>query len=191
MKKILYWALSVAVFLASCSETLSDRKVLTVRSVDVSDFVVYAGSPSGGIEVEYNNLKKAELLNYFFKGKYNPKLYDTFAVEFNQSKLTYTYPEAIGSVRKIVSGYIYDRDSLFIFKNDGSRRFVALGTSDNLYRQKSLARFKNKALRDTVLTFDETLSLDPVLKLRGISSIKELRDVKDTIAWCNVVYLFE
>lgn len=190
MKKILYSLLFVLLLVSCSSDSDEIDDILKVVTVDLSDLSVYAGSANGGVEVQFNNLKRTELAQRFFEGQYNYRLYDTISIQFNNEKLTYEYRQS-GVTRKIVSTFEFKADSLFINRVDGKPIFVALGSADNLYRMKGLSRYRFEGTNDTVQVFDEVLSLDKMLQKRGLSSLKDMTDPTDTIVWCNAIYIFK
>jgi hypothetical protein len=193
VKKILYPIFCVLLFISCGTDENEADDILTVTSVDLSDFTIYAGSADGGVKVQYNELKRTELINYFFGGRYESDIYEKNEIQFNNSKLTFV--DSVGL--KIVSGYIFEGDSLFINKLDAvndswNKVFVALGTLDNIYRTIGFSRYRNSGGRDTTRTFfREVLNLDRMLDLRGLSSLSDMTDPKDTLVWCNATYIFK
>jgi len=190
MKKIFYSLLFVLLCVGCSSDSDEIDDILTVVTVDLSDFTVYAGSANGGVEVQFNDLKRTELAQRFFAGRYNYRLYDTISIQFNNEKLTYEYGQS-GIKKKIVSTFEFKGDSLFINKSDGTKAFVALGTLDNLYRLQGLSRYRLTEEKDTIRVFNEVLSLDKMLQVRGLTSLKDMTDPTDTLVWCNATYLFK
>lgn len=174
------------------SENDNTSRKLTNKAIDISDFVVYAGSPTGGVEVRNNNLRKSELMTYYFKSKYNPIQYEHYSMDFNSTKLTYIYGANEANLFKVVSGYTFNGDSLFVIDLKDSLIYVGLGNDQNrLYRKAGLVRYPYSALRDTVLVSEkESYDLQKVLGYMGYSSLSEMTNVKDTIAWCNMKYIF-
>jgi len=167
--------------------------VLQVTNVDLSSLAVYAGSATGGKQVQFNELRRTELANYFFEGSYKYDLYDNIRIQFDNDKLTYV--DSLGQ-KKIVSSYVYEKDSLFINKLDTVNKtwhkvFVALGNADNLYRVKALVRYRNERGNDTIRSFNQAVSLEKTLEMRGLSSLSEMTDPKDTLVWCNAIYQFK
>lgn len=192
MRSILY-IIFCALFFVSCSSEEEVDGVLQVTNVDLSSLAVYAGSATGGKQVQFNELRRTELANYFFEGSYKYDLYDNIRIQFDNDKLTYV--DSLGQ-KKIVSSYVYEKDSLFINKLDTVNKtwhkvFVALGNADNLYRIKSLVRYRNERGNDTIRSFNQAVSLEKTLEMRGLSSLSEMTDPKDTLVWCNVIYQFK
>lgn len=192
MRSILY-IIFCALFFVSCSSEEEVDGVLQVTNVDLSSLAVYAGSATGGKQVQFNELRRTELANYFFEGSYKYDLYDNIRIQFDNDKLTY-----VDSLRqkKIVSSYAYEKDSLFINKLDTVNKtwhkvFVALGNADNLYRVKALVRYRNERGNDTIRSFNQAVSLEKTLEMRGLSSLSEMTDPKDTLVWCNAIYQFK
>ena len=192
MRSILY-IIFCALFFVSCSSEEEVDGVLQVTNVDLSSLAVYAGSATGGKQVQFNELRRTELANYFFEGSYKYDLYDNIRIQFDNDKLTYI--DSLG-LKKIVSSYAYEKDSLFINKldtvnNTWYKVFVALGNADNLYRIKALVRYRNERGNDTIRSFNQGLSLEKTLEMRGLSSLSEMTDPKDTLVWCNAIYQFK
>lgn len=192
MRSILY-IIFCALFFVSCSSEEEVDGVLQVTNVDLSSLAVYAGSATGGKQVQFNELRRTELANYFFEGSYKYDLYDNIRIQFDNDKLTYV--DSLGQ-KKIVSSYAYEKDSLFINKLDTVNKtwhkvFVALGNADNLYRIKALMRYRNERGNDTIRSFNQAVSLEKTLEMRGLSSLSEMTDPKDTLVWCNAIYQFK
>lgn len=192
MRSILY-IIFCALFFVSCSSEEEVDGVLQVTNVDLSSLAVYAGSATGGKQVQFNELRRTELANYFFEGSYKYDLYDNIRIQFDNDKLTYV--DSLGQ-KKIVSSYVYEKDSLFINKLDTVNKtwhkvFVALGNADNLYRIKALVRYRNERGNDTIRSFNQAVSLEKTLEMRGLSSLSEMTDPKDTLVWCNAIYQFK
>ncbi len=192
MRNILY-IVFCALFFVSCSSEEEVDGVLQVTNVDLSSLAVYAGSATGGKQVQFNELRRTELANYFFEGSYKYDLYDNIRIQFDNDKLTYI--DSLGQ-KKIVSSYVYEKDSLFINELDTVNKtwhkvFVALGNADNLYRIKALVRYRNERGNDTIRSFNQAVSLEKTLEMRGLSSLSEMTDPKDTLVWCNAIYQFK
>ncbi|MDR0824846.1 MAG: hypothetical protein LBN74_07095 [Prevotella sp.] len=189
MKKILYIILFCILIFESCgSDKYEADDILMVTNVDLSDFKIYAGSPEGGKEVQFNDLKKTDLATRFFGTAYRNNLYDKIEIQFNDKKLTFI--DSTGT-SKIISDFEFQGDSLFVKKHDGGKVFVALGTSDNLYRMKGLSRYRLNESKDTIRVFNEPLGLDKMLTVRGLSSLNQMTDPTDTLIWCNAIYIFK
>lgn len=192
MRNILY-IVFCALFFVSCSSEEEVDGVLQVTNVDLSSLAVYAGSATGGKQVQFNELRRTDLADYFFEGSYKYDLYDNIRIQFDNDKLTYI--DSLGQ-KKIVSSYVYEKDSLFINKLDTVNKtwhkvFVALGNADNLYRIKALVRYRNERGNDTIRSFNQGVSLEKTLEMRGLSSLSEMTDPKDTLVWCNAIYQFK
>ena len=192
MRKILYFVFC-ALFFVSCSSEEEVDGVLQVTNVDLSSLAVYAGSATGGKQVQFNELRRTDLADYFFEGSYKYDLYDNIRIQFDNDKLTYI--DSLGQ-KKIVSSYVYEKDSLFINKldtvnNTWHKVFVALGNADNLDRIKALVRYRNERGNDTIRSFNQGVSLEKTLEMRGLSSLSEMTDPKDTLVWCNAIYQFK
>ena len=192
MRNILY-IVFCALFFVSCSSEEEVDGVLQVTNVDLSSLAVYACSDTGVKQVQFNELRRTEFANYFFEGSYKYDLYDNIRIQFDNDKLTYI--DSLGQ-KKIVSSYVYEKDSLFINELDTVNKtwhkvFVALGNADNLYRIKALVRYRNERGNDTIRSFNQAVSLEKTLEMRGLSSLSEMTDPKDTLVWCNAIYQFK
>lgn len=191
MKKTAYLILAMFAIFAGCNSDSEDNTVLRNNYIDISDFSIYTGSPGGAVELQFNNLKKKELVTRYLGRIFDPKLYLATTLQFNGNKLTYIENAGSANGRQVVSEYAFKQDSLYIWNAD-TLKFVALVTQDNIYyRQKGLSRYPIKAeSRDTVVAFNEVLSLEEILKKVGYDNAAQLVDPKDTIIWCNVLYPF-
>ncbi len=193
MKKISYLIFFALLFFLSCEKSNEESSILTARYVDVSDFTMYKGTDNGGVEVLFNNLKKNELLSYYFKTGYNQRFYKNISIDFNGNKITYINLNG----KKIVSDYKFRNDSLFVITSDSIKEaFVALGSSENnLYRVRSLVRYplpqeEGKEHKDTIVMSEEKVDLAKVLKLAKFDKLEDMKNPKDSIIWCNVIYMF-
>ena len=193
MKKISYLIFFALLFFLSCEKSNEESSILTARYVDVSDFTMYKGTDNGGVEVLFNNLKKNELLSYYFKTGYNQRFYKNISIDFNGNKITYINLNG----KKIVSDYKFRNDSLFVITSDSIKEaFVALGSSENnLYRVRSLVRYplpqeEGKEHKDTIVMSEEKVDLAKVLKLAKFDNLEDMKNLKDSIIWCNVIYMF-
>ncbi len=193
MKKISYLIFFTLLFFLSCEKSNEESSILTARYVDVSDFTMYKGTDNGGVEVLFNNLKKNELLSYYFKTGYNQRFYKNISIDFNGNKITYINLNG----KKIVSDYKFRNDSLFVITSDSIKEvFVALGSSENnLYRIRSLVRYplpqeEGKEHKDTIVMSEEKVDLAKVLKLAKFDNLEDMKNPKDFIIWCNVIYMF-
>ena len=88
MRSILY-IIFCALFFVSCSSEEEVDGVLQVTNVDLSSLAVYAGSATGGKQVQFNELRRTDLADYFFEGSYKYDLYDNIRIQFDNDKLTY------------------------------------------------------------------------------------------------------
>ncbi|GEM_PF-2110264 len=192
MKNLIYIILLATIVFVACSNDNEEVRTLRVRSVDLSDLNIRRGIDT--VAVEFNNLKRRELVDRFFTvgnlAAFNPILYDSLELQFNGGHLTYTFPQ--NRVKyKILSSYTYRNDTLFITKTDGSSFFVAIGTPEHLYRRKSLIRFPLTQEKDTAFALDEVLSLERSLQIARDISNRDFKEPTDTIAWCNILYNIE
>lgn len=196
MKKITYLILLMLFALIGCNSDNEDSTVLKQMYIDISDFTMYRGAPGGAVEVNFNNLKKRDLVNRYLSKVYNPNEYSFFTMQFNDEKLRYVESTNGRTGRQIISNYAYISDSLYIYVRDTVKaidtlKFVALvDNNNNLFRHKGLCRYPYPEKEDTVRSFNERLNLARMLELSGHNNLKNMTDPKDTIAWCNVRYLF-
>lgn len=188
MKIALYVLLFMSFFiLDSCTSDDGISSEMKNQFVDISDFSMYVGNQGGGVEVKYNNLKKADLVRLYFGNKFKLDNIKT-TIEFNGDKITFS-----DNGKKIVSNYIFRQDSLYVIKRGDSLSYVALGTNkNNLYQNKALAYCSTVLQDDTIAIYDDQrLDLDKTLQLAGYTSLKDMVNPKDTIVWCNVKYIFK
>lgn len=198
MKKLIYLIILLSPIFTACSNDNEEYYAYRIRYVDLSSLAIYAGSTSGPVRVEYNNLKRTELARYYFSGLYNHRLHDSLSIQFTGDLMTYEYPRS-NAKWKIVSPYIYRNDSLFAIKTDGDYLFAALGHNrDSLYRQQSLVLYPYRTLdgkdRDTVVVSDKQFDYKKdmaSLPLTRYTSLDDLKTAGDTIVWCNMIFLFQ
>lgn len=210
MKKVIYLTLSLSIILSTfigCSSDDEDSSVLRQTYIDISDFKMYKGSPQGGVEIQFNNLKKKELVSKYLSKVYSPGENEAITLQFNGDKLTYLISNNYGLGRQIVSNYKIVKDTLYIVtidaaKNTESLRFIALiDANNNYYRRKGLVSYPNPEYDpsaeegEALLKFKQdslntAVNMNTVLGLAGINDIKDLKSPEDTIIWCNVIYPF-
>lgn len=199
MKIVRLFFLIMSVFLVACSSDNETYYTYKVHYVDLSGLSIYAGSPQGGKEVQYNNLKRTTLAKRYFGSKYDHQLYQQFSIQFEGDRMTYVYGSSGNTAKKIVSSYEFRNDSLITFKTNGDALLVALGTDrSNMYRQQSLVFYKYKKAeneyRDTVVVSDRLFNPEiDFTKLPSVKypSLQEMTTVSDTVVYCNVFYLFQ
>lgn len=196
MKKLIYSILFLSLLLVGCSNSDDDGKELARIYIDISDFSMYRGSSIGAVEVQFNTLKKKELVNKYLGRVYNSGEYQNYTIQFNGDKLRFVDSQDGRTGTQIISTYEYISDSLYIHVRDTIKgidtlRFVALvDTNNNLYREKGLCRYPYPERGDTLRSLDQNLTLEKMLNLSGYNNLQEITDPKDTIVWCNVKYLF-
>lgn len=210
MKKVIYLTLSLSIILSafiSCSSDDEDSNILRQTYIDISDFKMYKGSPEGGVEVQFNNLKKKELVSKYLSKVYSPEENEAITLQFNGDKLTYLISKDYALGQQIVSNYKIVKDTLYIATVDAKKgteslRFVALiDANNNYYRRKGLVGYPNPAYDpsaeegEAMLKFKQdplntVVNMNTVLELSGINDIKDLKNPEDTIIWCNVIYPF-
>lgn len=192
MKNIKYLIFVLLSIFFSCTSGDGESDVLKFSdSADVSDFKMYVGSEAA----QKGELQKFEqdtilyLVRTYMSDQYNGTLFSLMTVEFNNDMVTYV--DSINSL-KILSTYQFKGDSLFAILSNGSSRFIAMGTTDSLYRTKSICRFPSAITgNDSTLSFNDTLNLEKVLALSKYSSLNDMKSTSDTIMWCNVKYRFK
>lgn len=196
MMKIIYSILFLSFVLLGCSDSDDGQKELKRTYIDISDFTMYKGSSSGAVEVQFNTLKKKELVNKYLGRVYNSAEYNNYTIQFNGDKLRFVVSEDGKTGKQIISTYEYISDSLYIHVRDTIKgidtlRFVSLvDANNNLYREKGLCRYPYPEKGDTLRSLDQNLTLEKMLHLSGYNNLQEITDPKDTIIWCNVKYLF-
>lgn len=189
-----YISAVLSLLLFSCGSGDDSWKEMRVMDVDVADFHIYRGSTTGAVEYKYYETVAADkvdslrsvLINKYLSGKYDKNMYSDFVIEFNGSKLNYTFQS--GYLRKTIADYRFEGDSLFALNTDTTKLFVALGTQQNdLYRMHAVSRYPFEE-KDTIVGSGSTIySLDKVLDMYG----KELTNPEDTIVWLNAKYLYK
>lgn len=179
------------VILVGCGSDNDDNNELMRMYIDISDFTMYRGAPGGAVEVQFNTLKKKELVNKYLKKVYQPDEYKDNTIQFNGDKLRF-----LEKGKQIISTYKYSGDSLYIYVRDTVKRidtlkFVALvDANNNFYREKGLCRYPYSETRDTIRSLDENVTLEKILKLSRYNNLQDMTNPEDTIIWCNVKYLF-
>jgi len=208
MRKIAYLTILILFAFTACGSD-DDNSLLRRTYIDISDFKMYRGTSQGAVEVQFNNLKKKELVSKYLGKVYSPTEYSSYTMQFNGSKLNFTIGSENRGGRQIISDYKYSNDTLYILNAD-TLLFVSLvDNNNNLYRMKGLIGYPNpdytptpepepgEEEEETVNTeknlyksLDETLSLSRVLEIAGYSNLQDITNPEDTIVWCNVKYLF-
>ncbi|NDV78517.1 hypothetical protein [Dysgonomonas sp. 511] len=194
MKQSIFFSFTLVLVLlafAACGgDDEDERREFTVRSIDVSDFMVYNGNSEKGAEpIVFNNMYDRNLLTHFFKTIYAPSLYNERTIEFYEKHITYTT-----RTMKIKSDYLFRDDSLFVLNTNRDEIFVAQGTSEtNLYYTRTMVRHpkvKEDGKIDTIYVTSEKMDLEKVLKRAGYDKKEDFKNQEDTIAWCNMIYLY-
>lgn len=191
MKKLIYPILLLLVIMVGCGSDDDDNKELMRMYIDISDFTMYRGAPGGAVEVQFNTLKKKELVNKYLKSVYQADEYRYNTIQFNGDKLRY-----LENDKQIISTYKYAGDSLYIYVRDTVKKidtlkFVALvDANNNFYREKGLCRYPYSETKDTIRSLDENVTLEKILTLSKYNNLQDMTNPEDTIIWCNVKYLF-
>lgn len=200
MRIFKYLLIALLLSLYSCASGDDEQKVMIVMEVDVNDIHIYTGSAQGAVEYKYEqnvasdkvDSLRSVFVTRFLRSVYNEKLYANHIIDFNGSKITYTYP-ATGGTRKLVANYRFENDSLFALTSDTSKMFVALGASEkSLYRTRGLCYYPLLAgtSKDTARTENKTFDLESVFELYG-KTPEEFKEPTDTVMWLNAKYQFE
>lgn len=207
MKKFIYYLiilLTSTLAFSGCNKVDEDERILRQHAIDISDFTMYKGSPEGGVKIQFNNLKKGELVEKYLSSVYTPDEYSNTTFQFNGNKLTYVESREYNKGIQVISDYKIEKDSLYISivnSTDNSKylQFVALVDTDNsLYRRKGLISYPNpnydpenpeqpKFKQEFGFT---RVDMNTALDLAGYSTIEDLTNPEDTIIWCNVIYPF-
>lgn len=201
-KLVIITFLSIVFLASSCSnDEDKHEKMLRQLYIDISDFTMYKGSPDGGVEISFNNLKKKELVEKYLSKVYTPDRYANITLQFNNEKLTYIESKGYANGIQIVSDFQIQKDSLFIKTSNANEnlKFVALvDLNGDFYRRQGLISYPDpyydpnddKQTRVKQDSLSTVVNLDTVLKKAGYNSIKDLTNPEDTIIWCNVIYPF-
>lgn len=165
------------------------------RTYDSSDFHVYAGSADGGKEItfESDSLREATLTRLLGNINNIPDLYKDDTFEFFANKITYVYYDAKNqTIMKILSDYKFRNDTLFVYRSDASPIAAALGSAERLYQTRGLTCYpvKDKEQREIHIKDKSTFAIDSVLHYAGYNGVMEMKP-GDTIAWCNIKYIYE
>lgn len=172
-----------------------NNHVKIFRVADFSDFHVYAGSIGGGKELTFatDSIRKATAYRFLGNLEEVSDLYKNDSFEFFGNKITYTYYDTkVQTTMKILSDYKFRNDTLYVHKSDGSDVLAAYGNSDRLYQTRGLCCYpvKDKNQLQIYIKEKSTFTLDSVMLHAGYKSIEDLK-TGDTIAWCNLKYIFE
>lgn len=210
MKTVIYtvfFSITFSFMLFSCSNENEQEKTLRQTYIDVSDFTMYKGSPSGGVKVQFNNLKKKELIEKYLSEVFNPDAYKSITLQFNENKLTYLESASGNRGKQIISDYVIDKEGLHIMvfdsvTNTKNPKFIALvDVNSNFYLRSGLIGYTNPKFspeqtdeptepRFKQDSLNTVVDIQTVLNRLGYSSIEELTNPTDTIVWCNVIYPF-
>lgn len=181
MKSIKYLLLVLLIAFSACSNDDSLGPTMK-RSAPELDFELYVGSDKGGYKVTTDTVQS---IFKYFTGYYDAALYKNTTIEFTDNLITY-----VNDGYKIVSTYEFIGDSLYTFKTDGSRVFIACGDKDELYITKSFSRFPITT-GDSIHTDSILMDLSKVLKMSPYPSLKDMKLDTDSILWANVTYKFK
>lgn len=201
MNKLQFLLIFALLALVACgSSDEVDKKITWNAGVTrVVDFEMWIGSVARAgaivppiIDTAHNvDSVKNAIMNSnirYFKGAHQIELFKNFSVEFNDNYLTY-----IDSSRtnQIVSKYTFKEDSLFINLSNGTKRFVAQGSKESLYRSRSLLFYRMPTKDTTIVYNNEVLTQQKALEYSGYNTLTDLTNVNDTLIWCNVRYVFD
>ena len=87
MKKLIYPILLLLIAMVGCGSDDDDNNELMRMYIDISDFTMYKGAPGGAVKVQFNTLKKKELVTKYLKNVYQPDAYRYNTIQFNGDKL--------------------------------------------------------------------------------------------------------
>ncbi|MDU1889190.1 MAG: hypothetical protein E6767_00750 [Dysgonomonas sp.] len=202
MKKLIYFIFFITAisFLSGCSNDDGERTEKKIGSVNILEFRGYKGSANGAVEVDYNNLRKIDLVSEYF-GSQAIRWFTNRSIEFYDNRVIYKYSEEETDTYptyKIVSEYEFKNGALYVKKSDNTSLFVAYGDSpDNLFLKKSFGLYTDPETREQVaISSDLPLNLDILLTLahhvsNDMPDPSKMTDPEETIIWCNIDYLFE
>lgn len=195
LKYIVPFLIVVLVFVMCTSE--GESKIKSYNRTDISDFHLYKGSPQGAEEILFANDSIRDLhMNNYFRGRYAAvgSVYIQETYEFNESKVTCVYYDVTNSMHKqVLSDYEFRNDSLYVLAVDGSWYPVALGNRDSLYQTMALSHFVSPNTgNDSIVRKEKGIvALDEVVRAAGFASSADMTNPGDTIAWCNVRYIYK
>jgi len=217
MNRVYYiFILLISVILISCTSEGTSR-LKRCKTVDLGTLTIYGGPPNAG-EVHYENDSLAKVLgidqyrtrlaNRYLGLPFDreKKHIQKISFEFEDNRVTYVdenstdaYPVEIKDengnivdkriINQIVSTYEFENDSLFIYLNNGSRFFAAIGSSvnDTLILKRGFSFYPTtsgtEVKMDTTRTIDENI----VVGYSKYNNMSELQN-GDTIVFCNVEY---
>lgn len=193
MKASKYLSVILGLFFFSCGGDGDGSGQKAIIRARIDEVKMYTGSGSGAQEYNIEESERDDIISTYFGNSYdvaNPL--SSLIIEFNDDRITYIYRDstANNALRKVVTGYRFEGDSLFALKSDGEKLFVALGTSeDNLYRTNSFFHTKSAA-KDTLISINEKLDLNKVLGYAAANG-NSMTNAEDIIIWINVTYPFE
>lgn len=197
MKILKYLAISFFLFALIKCTSEGESKVKSLSRVDLSDFHAYAGkSPSGYVQITYKNESLRDVAANKLLGPNldtPSNMYEFNSFEFFENKITYTYYlPGKEYITKFISDYEFRNDSLFVFKPDGIKIFAAIGNHDSLYMTKAIVCYpKQNSTERSIESRDKSaFTLDSVLYRSKYASLEDLT-AGDTIAWCNVKYIYK
>ncbi len=186
MKKIVLVFLSISFLFVACSNEGNESSVM-IRQSPEALLTMYMGSPGGGKEVLSTD--SVQLIFKYFN--YDSTLHGNMTVEFHDGMVTFVKDNV-----KIVSKYDFVGDSLYTYKTDGSKVFIACGTTEELYLTQGFCRYPNlnhDATQDSVYTFvgEALMDVDKALKLSKYNSLSDMSSESDSLIWLNVKYTFK
>jgi len=186
MKKIILFFLCTSFFTIACDNEGDESSVMIRQSPEVL-LSMYIGSPSGGKEVLKTD--SAQLIFKYFN--YNSSLYSGMSVEFHGGMITY-----INNNIKMVSQYEFVGDSLFAYKSDGSKIFIACGSTEELYLAQSFCRYpglNHDGTEDStyITTNTSLVDVDKALELSKYNALTDMSSGSDSLVWLNVRYIFK
>jgi len=179
-----------AISFSACSSDDDDNKTNTVKyqKREITEFKMFVGSDEGGKEVQTNNLDIAD----YWGDKY---FYDTNGGSSFDPDRIYTFDDKNISVTingKVISTpYKVDGDILYVYDNtDNEWEILGHGTRYS-YVEKSHCYKYIQSEGSGWGNDEEAITLDMMLKKSNFGTLANMKNITDTIMWCNVDYIYK
>ncbi len=194
--KILTGTILVAVLFAACEKDKDNAETnitLTCKGQTVDDYLLWAGSSSGGQQVNTQNisLKKVFRSDWIEDLDEITEEYTNTSISFNNDNVTFQW------IDKVQTGKYYFRNDSLYLKRDGRRDYmVGVGNRNKIVIRDGfihiaydLGDVKGTSTRSAG-EFQQRFTLNDGLKMIGFESLNQMNP-GDTIAIYNVSYIFE
>lgn len=206
MKYIVGVFFSMLIFgLVACGNEGGDSPVISRQKTSYLDLNVYKGSEKNGATIiNYDTvpgLEKDSLFRILSITKFFPKVRSEIE---NDNRISFEFLDGdklsfsdLSNGLRIISSYVYKDDSLFVLQGGTEREFVAVRELDGsgFYRTKAV---KRRMLKKEMISADSTavhkgglITFEGTLEFAGFDDGKDMINPMDTIAWCNVKYIYK